>query len=302
MMQRTEFWANVSLLVASFILLFAWGMLPLFTTHQPAVIEQIYQADNTDQSGSMPSTMALSGAAIITHWKTLDATDRANGVLFRSAWSLVALAGIGGMISGGIALWWPESTTHAAFGGVVCGVVSLICLGFLRFQYANITETSLFDSTSVGWWVLVLVGAGLVGQGIRGRTRRKMAIAVPQPPPFLSQSPQEIFATIPTELSASLMTLPRLRLVHLGTNQAYSLDLSRPMSIGRGRQNDVVLADEKVSRRHAVVWWQNGWVLITNQSQHAPLYINQQPVDGQQPLLLGDTLTLGQTHLRLTSE
>jgi hypothetical protein len=51
-----------------------------------------------------------------------------------------------------------------------------------------------------------------------------------------------------------------------------------------------------------VLRWQGEWVMIANQSQSAPLLINQQPIYSEQPLRLGDTVTLGQTHLRLVSE
>jgi hypothetical protein len=302
-MRQTGFWANVSLLVTSLILLLAWGMLPLFTTDQPAVIESLYLQQSTEQGDApRPSTIALYGAAVIAQMDRLDPVNMANDRLFEAAWSLVAVAGIGGVISGTLALWWPNWTTHAAFAGVVCGVASLVCLGFARFQYANMTATSLFDSTSIGWWVLVAAGAGLVGQGVWGRPRLKRMIAVPQPPPFLAQSPQEIFAAIPTDLSAAMRSIPRLRLAHLGTDHVYSFDLLQPVSIGRSRQNDIVLSDEKVSRRHAVIRWHEGWMLITNQSQHAPLYINQYPIDGEQTLAVGDIITMGQTHLRLTSD
>lgn len=299
-MQQTGFWATVSLLIASLILLLAWGLLPLFTTDQPAVIERLYHPDGDTQT--MPSTMALYGSTVSAQLNWLDVGQRANHALFQAVWSLLALAGVGGIISGGLALWWPTWMTQTAFAGVVCGVVSLVCLGFLRFQYANMTSTSLFNSTAVGWWTLVIAGGGLVAQGLAGRPRPRVVIAVPQPPPFSQRSPQEIFASIPTDLSASMLVAPRLRLVHLGTSRAYSLDFSRSISIGRGRQNDIVLPDEKVSRHHAVMRWQGGWVMISNQSHHAPLYLNQQPIEGEYPLLLGDTITLGQTHLRLTSE
>ena len=177
-MQSTGFWANVSLLVTSLILLLAWGMLPLFTTTQPAVIEGLYRPE---QSGTgLPASMALYGSTVAAQVHLIDSLDRANDALFQTAWSLTAFVAMVGVISGAAALWWPSRAVQAAFVGVVCGVVSLVCLGFLRFQYGNMTATGLFDTTAVGWWVLIAGGAALVGQGVLGRPRRKMAIAVPQ--------------------------------------------------------------------------------------------------------------------------
>lgn len=299
-MQQRGFWANVSLLGLSVILLLAWGVLPLFVTGNPGRPEPSDARQETESSLD-PSDTALRGSDVVTQLDRLDPAHKANHVLFQSAWNLVALAGMSGVVSGTIALWWPIWEMQAAFVGVVCGVVCLVCLGFVRFQYANMTSTSLFDTTGVGWWVLVSAGACLVAQaGIR--PRRRVAVAVPQPPPFLQQPAQEIFAAIPTELSAARRTMPQLRLVHLGTNHNYSFDLLQPVSIGRSRQNDIVLTDEKVSRRHAVIRWQDGWILIANHSQHAPLYVNQYPIDGEQALMAGDTITLGQTHLRLLGD
>ena len=296
-MQQTGFWANVSLIAASLILLLAWSQLPLFSTPQADVIARLHDP----QSGPPPSQMALDGTTLIAHLTLFDSPHRANGGLFQLAWLLVILAGIGGLVCGGIALWWPAWSLQAAFGGVVCGVMTLVCLGFLRFQYANITGTSLFDSTAIGWWVMLGAGGALVGQGAWERFGARVALVVPQPPPFSEKSAEEIFAAVPTDLAA-LPATRRLYLVQLGTNQRYELDFSRPIAIGRARDNDIVLTDDKVSRHHAIIRWQNGWMTIANQSQRAPLLLNQLPIMSENALLLGDTITLGQTHLRLIGE
>jgi hypothetical protein len=301
-MQQTGFWANVSLIVASLVLLLAWGRLPLFTIQQVDVIERLSAVEEVTQSAAPVPSRVLYGNTVFSHLDLLDSTHLVNDTLFQMAWLLVASAGIGGLLCGSIALWWPTWATRAAFVGVVCGVVSLTCLGFLRFQYANMTATSLFDSTAIGWWVLVLASGSLVAQGIGGRPRPKVMFVVPQPPPFLQKSSQEILEAIPTDLSDALPPAPRLCLIQMGTNQVYKLDISRPVSIGRARQNDIVLTDDKVSRHHAVIRWQSGWMMIANQSQHAPLYLNQQSIQGEHPLRLGDTITLGQTQLQLISE
>ena len=95
-MRQTGFWANVGLLVTSLILLLAWGMVPLFTTDQLAVIERLYPHDATNR----PSTIALYTSTVIAQMDLLDPANMANDRLFEAAWSLVAFAGIGGVISG----------------------------------------------------------------------------------------------------------------------------------------------------------------------------------------------------------
>jgi hypothetical protein len=70
--------------------------------------------------------------------------------------------------------------------------------------------------------------------------------------------------------------------------------------MGRSRQNDIVLnQDRTVSRRHGMIWETSGWYVLHNYSSQNPIYYNGQPMTQGQTYILrgGDVLQLGRTQL-----
>ncbi|MFQ5575851.1 MAG: FhaA domain-containing protein [Anaerolineae bacterium] len=69
--------------------------------------------------------------------------------------------------------------------------------------------------------------------------------------------------------------------------------------VGRGLNNDVIVADPTVSRYHAQLRWRHGAYHVQNLSRSQPLTLNRTPVEGSAPLKPGDRLQLGQVTLQI---
>jgi len=71
------------------------------------------------------------------------------------------------------------------------------------------------------------------------------------------------------------------------------------VTIGRASDNDVVLDDDQVSRRHAVLRRQNGSYVITDMGSRNGTFVNDKRITAPQPLNIGDTIQVGRTYLVL---
>jgi len=69
--------------------------------------------------------------------------------------------------------------------------------------------------------------------------------------------------------------------------------------LGRGPNNDVVLADPTVAQYHAQLRWRNQTYYIQNLSHTKLLTVNQRPVTASTPLQPGDQLQLGQVLIQI---
>lgn len=69
--------------------------------------------------------------------------------------------------------------------------------------------------------------------------------------------------------------------------------------LGRSSRNDVVLAEETVSRYHAQLRRQNGLYYAQNLSRNQPLRLNDAPLAAPTPLKSGDRLTLGRVTIEI---
>jgi pSer/pThr/pTyr-binding forkhead associated (FHA) protein len=69
--------------------------------------------------------------------------------------------------------------------------------------------------------------------------------------------------------------------------------------IGRELDNDIVLDDDRVSRRHAELRWERGRVELADYGSLNGTRINQQAVRGRLPLRDGDLIELGHHRYRL---
>jgi hypothetical protein len=88
-------------------------------------------------------------------------------------------------------------------------------------------------------------------------------------------------------------------LIEIANQKPYAL-LKGQTRLGRSRENDVILnQDRTVSRRHGMIWETSGAYVLHNYSSHNPIHYNGQPMAQGQTWILrhGDTLQLGQTQL-----
>jgi pSer/pThr/pTyr-binding forkhead associated (FHA) protein len=91
------------------------------------------------------------------------------------------------------------------------------------------------------------------------------------------------------------------RLIHLDGHLAErSLPLSRQLTLlGRELDNDIVLDDERASRHHAELRWDNGRVQVLDYGSMNGTLINGQAARGQVPLRSGDVLQFGSRTYRV---
>ncbi|MCX7680587.1 MAG: FHA domain-containing protein [Anaerolineae bacterium] len=71
------------------------------------------------------------------------------------------------------------------------------------------------------------------------------------------------------------------------------------MRIGRAAGNDLVLADEEVSRYHATVWFYGGQLYIRDEKSTNGTWVNERRIAAPTPLRPGDHIRLGRTVLEV---
>jgi pSer/pThr/pTyr-binding forkhead associated (FHA) protein len=74
------------------------------------------------------------------------------------------------------------------------------------------------------------------------------------------------------------------------------------VSIGRSKRNDLVLADQWLSRNHAEIRKSNGSFTIADLESRNGTYVNGQRIDGTIPLSNTDVITLGDQTLKFINE
>lgn len=74
----------------------------------------------------------------------------------------------------------------------------------------------------------------------------------------------------------------------------------RPLSVGREAGRDIQIIDPKVSRRHAVIRFENGGYVIAVASARNGVKVNGVRINEQSALSEGDQITLGDTVLQFT--
>ena len=81
--------------------------------------------------------------------------------------------------------------------------------------------------------------------------------------------------------------------------RTWTLDPSRPYTLGRDPQGDIVLDDARVSWRHATISWSGrSWVIEDHGSTNGT-WVNGNRVATYLPLGYGDELQIGRIRLRL---
>jgi nitrite reductase (NADH) large subunit len=84
-----------------------------------------------------------------------------------------------------------------------------------------------------------------------------------------------------------------------GTGAGRRVALSSPLTVGRGRDADLVLADELVSRRHARVSRSGAGAVVEDLGSRNGTFVNGSQVHGPTYLEPGDQLQLGVTLVEL---
>ena len=101
-------------------------------------------------------------------------------------------------------------------------------------------------------------------------------------------------------LGSTLIQIPRLpRLVITeGTGKGREFKLRSKATLGRAPDNEIILEDPKVSRRHAVIAFTEGRYSITDLDSANGTFVNEIMVRGpQHPLRAGDVIAVGDTEL-----
>jgi len=74
------------------------------------------------------------------------------------------------------------------------------------------------------------------------------------------------------------------------------------LRIGRSAENDIVLADDLVSRRHAFLWCQHGRCYVRDEGSTNGTWLNGERVVGPQELYPGNVLVIGAATFRIEAE
>jgi pSer/pThr/pTyr-binding forkhead associated (FHA) protein len=86
-----------------------------------------------------------------------------------------------------------------------------------------------------------------------------------------------------------------------GADAGHRAALSSPMTVGRGRDVDLVLADDLVSRRHARVSRSGAGAVVEDLGSRNGTFVNGNQIYGPTRLEPGDQLQLGVTLVELRS-
>lgn len=97
--------------------------------------------------------------------------------------------------------------------------------------------------------------------------------------------------------------MARLEVVSPPTLAGQALDLTAErVTVGRATDADLRLSDQRVSRRHAVVWHSAAGDQIEDSGSTAGTYVNGARVSGRVPLGSGDVIRLGPVELAYVAD
>lgn len=85
------------------------------------------------------------------------------------------------------------------------------------------------------------------------------------------------------------------------SGQAFSIS-SHGLRLGRGKENDVVLDDGAVSRRHATLWVSQDRCYVRDEGSTNGTFVNEQRITGTHEMRPGDRLRVGAATFHLTAE
>src|SRR5947209_18589296 len=82
----------------------------------------------------------------------------------------------------------------------------------------------------------------------------------------------------------------------------FDLDPERPITVGRSRENAIVLADEHASRVHARVQFADDRWTLTDLESRNGTHLDGEQIKGTQPLLDGQEVLIGASRLRFQAD
>ena len=101
-----------------------------------------------------------------------------------------------------------------------------------------------------------------------------------------------------TKLQSSEASAPRLVVLQEDEKKEVFTLSSIKSIIGREVENDVMIDDEKISRRHAIIYHDEGEYWIEDLNSKNGVYLNGKKITGRERLVDGYLLKLGTTMLR----
>jgi pSer/pThr/pTyr-binding forkhead associated (FHA) protein len=89
-------------------------------------------------------------------------------------------------------------------------------------------------------------------------------------------------------------------LINLDTGDRLESDL--PAIIGRGREADIHIADPRVSRIHAKIYFEGSEIKITDIESANGVFVNEIRIISPTSLQAGDVINIGKTRLKVESK
>ena len=114
------------------------------------------------------------------------------------------------------------------------------------------------------------------------------------PPPVVTPAPEPLTindAPQPTPARAALGAIVQRD----GTRYPVG---NAPLTMGRATSNNVQIADGQASRQHAEIRYENGRHIVADLNSTNGTLVNDQRINGSQPLNHGDIITIGSTEFR----
>lgn len=87
--------------------------------------------------------------------------------------------------------------------------------------------------------------------------------------------------------------------IFTGPNAGKSFTLKVENRLGRHPENDIIIEDLKISRRHAIIQWVDNQYRISDLGSANGTFINSARITAPTILKSGDMITIGNTHLNL---
>ncbi len=92
------------------------------------------------------------------------------------------------------------------------------------------------------------------------------------------------------------------RRLFLQRQDGHEFPLGAKISLGRTEDNDIVVNDSRVSRHHATIWFSQGQYWIRDEGSTNGTFVNEQRIQREQTLNVGDRVWIGGTTLELKEE
>lgn len=214
----------------------------------------------------------------------------------------------GGAIAGHALIRKRGTSRQLAHSVLVC--LAAACLSFVPIWWNQNRLDIYGPSLSMREVMLFLLWTVLCGWvAPLGVLVGYTVLAQPNPAgvfPGLGQSP-------PPASQPAALDDPARMIEPLGSNQAWgqlipldSTDAAQPIALsrkltllGREHDNDVVVDDERTSRHHAELRWDDGRVRILDRGSMNGVFLNRQPARGLSLVRDGDTLQFGARSYRI---